>query len=45
MTGVQTCALPIFVAVALFALAIRGIVRDVKLYKAAKAAKAENKNA
>ena len=33
------------VAVALFALAIRGIVRDVKLYKAAKAAKAENKNA
>ena len=32
------------VAVALFALAIRGIVRDVKLYKAAKAAKAENKN-
>ena len=33
------------VAVALFALAIRGIVRDVKLYKAAKAARAENKNA
>ena len=32
------------VAVALFALAIRGIVRDVKLYKAAKAARAENKN-
>ena len=30
------------VAVALFALAIRGIVRDVKLYKARKAAKAEN---
>ena len=33
------------VAVALFALAIRGIVRDVKLYKAAKVAKVENKNA
>ena len=33
------------VAVALFALAIRGIVRDVKLYKAAKAARVENKNA
>ena len=33
------------VAVALFALAIRGVVRDVKLYKAAKAARAENKNA
>ena len=33
------------VAVALFALAIRGIVRDVKLYKAAKAARTENKNA
>ena len=33
------------VAVALFALAIRGIVRDVKLYKAAKTARAENKNA
>lgn len=33
------------VAVALFALAIRGIVRDVKLYKAAKAGRTENKNA
>ena len=33
------------VAVALFALAIRGVVRDVKLYKAAKAARVENKNA
>ena len=32
------------VAVALFALAIRGIVRDVKLYKAAKAARTESKN-
>ena len=32
------------VAVALFALAIRGIVRDVKLYKAAKAGRTENKN-